>query len=298
MSCIISVKEEIRFPGRNTNGTAFALSVPGPRRVDGVAADGDGAATSIELTDAAITPASSTTFRRSAFVASIRYAVPRRNGMPPSAISIAPDSAIMQCDVSVNGEANDLKTTRISPGNPYIGVEELDFLHITCPTPIPFINLDVVGGALNSAWDAKGVPGGVGIMACFPLRLNLYYGGVPDLTSQFRSNYFAFWVIKQSAANSTALYMCIDGRNQVFIHAWMATATASYTLSGVTANSVNNAIVDTAVEKQIGTGALSAGLNTIAVTGLVGFPILKLVITDSSGTATGHQIRLMASDYI
>lgn len=296
MGCIISVKEELRFPGRNLSGTAFAMSVPGPRRVDGVAQDSDGAATIVELTDGVVSASSSTTFRRSASIASIKYSVPRRNGMPPSAIAIAPDSAIAQCDVSVNGESNDLKTVRISPGNPFIGVEDLDFLNISVPTPIPFINIDT-SATSQSAWDAKGIPGGTGIMACFPLRLNLYYGGTPDLTAQYRSNYFAYWAIKQSAANSTALYMCIDGRNQVFIHAWMATATASYTLSGVIANSVNNAIVDTAVEKSIGTGALTAGLNTIAVTGLVGFPILKLVITDSSGTATGHHIRMMASDY-
>lgn len=296
MACLISTKEVIRFPGTNANGTAFAMSVPGPRVVDGVAQDSDGAATAIELLNGVSAAASSTTFRRSAAIASIRYAVPKRNGLYPSAIAIAPDSAIAECDISLDGSSSsDLRTWRVSPGRPAIGIEAVDFLHISVPAPIPNINIDP-SATTQSAWDAQGTPGGSGIMACFPLRLQFYFGGSPNLVSPYRSNYFAYWVVKQSAANSTALYMCIDGRNQVFINVFASTSTLSHTLSGVTANSVNNSIIDSAVEKSLATGALSAGLNTIVTTGLVGFPILKLVLTDSAGS-TGHHVRMMASDY-
>lgn len=160
-----------------------------------------------------------------------RVALPRKCGL--RAISIAPDSAIPVCDISIAARNDEYGRHRLSPGNPLLGnLDDADFMSITIPTSPPTL----VAGPTVFAWDALGVPhagGAVNIWA-FPLRLEMWYGNdIPSIRADKRAPMHAAARFTLAAATQQFMYVYVEGRRQVSVEIIPHTATCTVSIQQV-----------------------------------------------------------------
>jgi hypothetical protein len=197
-------RSTLRFGARNSDGTLAWCGVPGPASTGGAATTdgGDGLA--------------ALGFANTAEQAALRLSIPKRGGMFPSAISIAPDSAIHACDIALGGQNGEVHRHRISPGNPLIGNIAADFAMVTLPNAMP----GIIHSATTIQWDASVVPttGFTAGNAQWPLRLELWYGGLP-IRGIYRAPYTAYGIFRTTgSAQERAMNVCVDGRKRVDVH--------------------------------------------------------------------------------
>jgi hypothetical protein len=194
-------RRTIRFGGINLAGSVVYCGIPGPATDGGaVAASGDAA----RLTTSTYLPVN-TSEQSSSRIDLLG------GGGPITAIGIAPDSAIHTCDVALYGRSGELERHRISPGNPLLGCrDDADFANISIPNAIPGVG----GSSEEVAWDATVQPGS-GVMG-FPLRLEVWRGGLLPIRSPKRAGYFSHALFEFAAgAGDRSLLICVDGRRRV-----------------------------------------------------------------------------------
>lgn len=159
------------------------------------------------------TPLASYLTAKNAYALSSRQLMlPKRNGMAPSAISIAPDSAIHACDVSLGGDGGDVTRHRVSPGNPLIGNLDADRAAVTLPFAVPVLAV-TSGETLFS--DATISPISGVDYGLFPLRLELWYGGLP-IRGIYRAPLAAYALFGSTGTDVNRDFtVCVDGRKRI-----------------------------------------------------------------------------------
>lgn len=233
-------RKTLRFPGKNTFGDVVACGVPGPASSGGAAVSRDG------TESAYVNPAD---------VAGVKITLPLDTNTkgPVVAIGIAPDSAIHTCDISLGGKDGEGERHRISPGNPLLGcMTEADFAIVTIPNAVAGIVLD----ASQVAWDAVNAPlpgdtpGEIFLVPGYPLRLEIWRGGVAPIRSPKRAGYFAHAVLNlHSVGGGGAVdkdfFVCVDGRSKIDVTVSVDVAVIEVTMYSVEAAKVSGALEST-----------------------------------------------------
>jgi hypothetical protein len=221
------VRKVISFPARVQNSTAsagvFACAIPG--------APTTGGADTAPIDDATFRPDNIPTISQS-WERSTRRIELNWEGRRCRGISIAPDSAIAECDISLGGEPGETSRFRVSPGNPLLGIGDSDFAQVTIPDSIPTLD-----GADNTVvyWDADRTVNAGDTMdfdtvPAWPLRLELWYDDVLPIRSHRRAALVAHAVFLCTPevpagpdddpplvpeSTERALVVCTNGRRRV-----------------------------------------------------------------------------------
>jgi hypothetical protein len=283
------VKRIFRFPFTQTDSTVIAAALPGP----------------VESIQQALITGTGY-FNPDNVINSLLDQVPQRvaipklyNNCPLSGISIAPDSAVFDCDLAVAGVESNSTKHRISPGNPYIGnLDDFDVASISLNRSFPII----VTSGTSFAWDAVPTQSplfGGGFWG-WPLKLNLWYGQMP-IAARKRASYDARLRVTLAAGETAKFFMCVDGRSKISVDWNMSTATGTFTAfhtyAGITSAAPTR---DISVNQNIaGPTALAAGSSrtTLLTSTGVPFTLLQIQLTDSAGTgANFHQVNVNCFD--
>ncbi len=212
-----------KFPTIGTVGRA--MSIPGPSALgNGMCPPADATALAAYLAAAATGYGNQV------------LPLPRKHGASPIAVSIAPDSAIYACDLSLGGSDGESQRHRISPGNPLLlGCSAPDSVTVSLPTGIPVMT-QPAGWAL---WDTQGISVGGSTLYGFPLRLEVWYGDTIEMLprSPQRAPYYARGFFNLVTSESRYFVVCVDGRRRIDISLY------SFSGAGVTTVSAHSAFV-------------------------------------------------------
>lgn len=135
------------------------------------------------------------------------------------AIGIAPDSIVHSCDIWIAGRNGAPDRHRVSPGNPYIGCPEADYVIVTVPNSIPALSTSFQYEAWSEHIPAYSLGAGTQVPG-FPLRLEIMRGGgVVPMRAPVRSPQFerAAFIDVDTGENGGVrdFYVCVDGRKQI-----------------------------------------------------------------------------------
>lgn len=136
-----------------------------------------------------------------------------------SAIAIAPDSAIAECDVWLDGN-NDKQRFRVSPGCPLVGAfdSDRDSIFVTIPDSMPVLQL-AQHSTTDKVFDAIPITGPANVIDWgFPLRLEVWKGEpLPMRVAAKRGGYRAWFRVLGSATERNC-YVCVDGRRRIDVY--------------------------------------------------------------------------------
>lgn len=194
MSLIIPLT--LRFPGIAVDGQASGIGIPGPLAFgDGIIAESGGGLPSVTIGPAR--PPSAVSQH------SLGTIAPLAHGLPLVGIGIAADSGIAACTLHQNGNSY-----RVTPGNP-VQVDDPFGITATIQASIPALP---VGDSAFIAWDAEPITSGNEQVWGWPLRLELYYGAIPQRSGRDISVGRVFVTHDDDGLTST-VYFITDGRS-------------------------------------------------------------------------------------
>ena len=286
-------RQTLRFPIANSNAVLTAVGVPGPAEFGSTMAQNSGATSVGKIV------------RPDPFGSTWQDAITRlpildRNGLPLLAISIAPDSALACCDIWLN-EDSDLGRYRCSPGNPvFADFSQHSFVNITLPYAVPI----TISPTLTAVWDGQILRSTTMSQDIFqlPLRLDLWYGGVPVRFGNRAPYHAHVEMVMATAASTLAWWFCVDGRRRVSYKFFPGSAPETFTLTAHESMKLNTQVVldqSIPVLPALSGPTLIPNLGNVTQVDLTlntGIMFIQCSITDSVGSATPCEVRAVAVD--
>jgi hypothetical protein len=284
----------IRFPWVNNNNLT-GYGIPG-LPYQGVAVAQSGAGTKPVVPDASFANPGS-------LVQLVQVPKPS-GGLPLRAISIASDSAISACNISVGGNLDSATSRKVSVGCPLIGEFESEFVSVA--TLINVINFSSSGG--QWVWDgAPFASSDVPQNFNHPLRLDFWWGDILQAIPAVRAPLHAEFVITNVGATSTTSMLCVDGRRRIRVTALTPAATTPTItinqLYGFAQNVAQPNFPSTAIKLVTGPTALAASVPFVFEIGqgaagleTLGFPFMSIIVADPAGSPSATTVHVHAID--
>lgn len=272
MATIIPIT--LPFPGIAVDGLASGIGIPGPLELcDGIIAESGGGLPGVVI--GPLRPPDTVSKHALGDIAPVvRF-------QPLVGIGIATDSGIASCTLHQNG-----RSFRVTPGNPML-LDDAAGITATIQVSIPALHVD---DPAFIAWDAVPVASTSGEVWGWPLRLELYYGSIPQRSVRDISIGRVFVSHDDDGLTST-VYFLTDGRTSAELMVESPNAIAKLSVAGLdgradVANTARRFDVSN-TSTLLPSTQLATGTNRFVLSRLPVLPVLVAVTVDCSDTSAG-----------